>query len=266
MCDLGPVPIACRHAIVPFMVARLLSFACSLICLFPGISRGADSSVVPEYAGAEAGLIGIECVPEGSTVGYRFRGVVIDTGRIDSSHEVILTTAHGFPASAQIVTESCAVAGVKDRRYPIRAIWRPSTRARGAVDDWAVVVTGRNLRERIWRQRVRSEPVAIHGQQVDVTGPVRLPLRFLGTERDCVLRGPAATGIDLEDGLFSHTCRSWSGHSGSPVLAVDEQGAFILGIHVGRRWMAATRESLRIGRVVDREILDAVRDATYWRE
>ena len=96
--------------------------------------------------------------------------------------------------------------------------------------------------------------------------PIRLPLRFLGAERTCVLRPPGSAGVDLEDGLFSHTCRSWSGHSGSPVLAVDERGAFIFGIHLGRRWLAETRQSLRIGRVIDSEILAAVRAATDWRE
>ncbi len=245
------------------MVSRLLSVAVSLIYLLPGIAASADTFAVPEYAGAEAGLIVIECVPEGGTVGHRFRGVVVDTG--DSPHEVILTTLHGFPATADVVTERCAVAGVKDRRYPIRAIWRPSFRARGAVDDWAVVVTGRKFREQIWRQRVRSEPVALEGQPDDLAAKVRLPLRFLGTERSCALRTPESVGVDLEAGLFSHTCRSWSGHSGSPVLAVDEHGAFILGIHVGRRWMIQTGQSLRIGRVIDSEILDAVRQATHWR-
>jgi hypothetical protein len=48
------------------------------------------------------------------------------------------------------------------------------------------------------------------------------------------------------------------------VLAVDDDGAFILGIHVGRRWLAEKRQSLRIGRAIDSEILAAVRNATNW--
>ena len=246
------------------MVSRALAVALSLVCLMPGAAAAADTFVVPEYAGAEAGLIVIECVPEGGTVGHRFRGVAIDAG--DTRHEVILTTSHGFPATADLVAERCAVAGIRDRRYPIGAIWRPPFRARGAVDDWAVVVTDRRLRERIWRQRMRSEPVALEGQPGEPSAKVRLPLRFLGTERSCALRAPESVGLELEVGLFSHTCRSWAGHSGSPVLAVDEHGAFILGIHVGRRWYAATRESLRIGRLIDSEILDAIRDATNWHD
>lgn len=248
------------------MVPRLPLLAICLACVLPGKPAHADTSVVPEYAGAEAGLIGLVCVPDGGTVGYRFRGVVIDTGVTNTSHEVILTTAHGFPAAAESVTERCAADGAKDRRYPIRAIWRPATRARGAVDDWAVVVTGRNVRERIWRQRVRSEPIAEQGQLAELMAPIRLPLRFLGAERDCVLRAPGWAGVDLEAGLFSHTCRSWSGHSGSPVLAVDEHGAFVLGIHVGRRWFTEPYRSLRIGRAIDHDILDAIRNATHWRE
>ncbi len=243
-----------------------LRLAVSLGCLLPGLVANADTEVVPEYAGAEAGLIGIECVPEGGTTGYRFRGVVIDTGRVEESHEVILTTAHGFPAAAEVITERCAVLGAKDRRYPIRAIWRPASRVRGAVDDWAVIVTGRNVRERIWRQRVRREPVAIDEYLADPAAPIRLPLRFLGAERGCFLRAPESAGIDLETGLFSHTCRSWSDHSGSPVLAVDEHGAFVLGIHLGRRWFADPYRSLKIGRAIDSEILEAVRNATDWRE
>lgn len=233
-----------------------------VLLLLPGIAASSEKFVVPEYAGAEAGLVSIECVPEESTIGHRFRGVSIDVG--DRPNEVILTTAHGFPDSADVVVERCAVAGLKDRRYPILAIWRPDVRTGGAVDDWAVVVTGR-LREQLWRQRLRREPVALEGQQIDLTAPIRLPLRFLGTERSCVLKAPDSGGVELETGLFVHTCRSWAGHSGSPILAVDRHGAFVFGIHVGRRWLAETRESLRIGRVIDGGILAAVRDAAAWR-
>ncbi len=245
------------------MGLRALALVLAPICLLSGIAAYADTYVVPEYAGAEAGLIALECVPEDETIGHRFRGVVIDVG--DTPHEVVLTTAHGFPKAAEIVSERCFVAGRGNRRYPIHALWRPVFRHRGAVDDWAVVVTGRKLRERIWRQRLRDEPVVLEQPGVDPTATVRLPLRFLGTERSCALRTPESVGANLEEGLFVHTCRSWAGHSGSPVLAVDDHGAFVLGIHVGRRWIAQPRRSLRIGRVIDSEILEAVRNATNWR-
>lgn len=246
------------------MGLRALALVLLPICLLPGVAAYADTYVVPEYAGAEAGLIAIECVPEGETIGRRFRGVVIDAGEIP--HEVVLTTAHGFPKTADVVSERCSVAGNGSRRYPIHALWRPESRERGAVDDWAVFVTGRKFRERIWRQRLRDEPVVLEQPGVDPAAAVRLPLRFLGTERSCTLRMPELNGVNLEQGLFAHTCRSWAGHSGSPVLAVDEHGAFVLGIHVGHRWIAEPRLSLRIGRVIDNDVLVAVREATEWRD
>jgi len=248
------------------MVLRLSFCAASLVCVLAGVPANADTSVRPEYAGAEAGLIGIECVPEGGTVGYRFRGVVIDTASAGNLHDVILTTGHGFPKDEALVTERCSIRGVNERRYPIRAIWRPNSRARGVIDDWAVVVTGRTLRERIWRQPVRAQHLAAGHQVAARQPPVRLPLRFLGAERSCTLRVPGADRVDLETGLFAHTCRSWSGHSGSPILIADDDGAFVMGIHVGRRWIPKVRQPFRIGRVIDTEIFDVIQHAVAWDE
>ena len=215
----------------------------------------------PERSGAEAGLVGIECGPERGLGSHRFRGVVIDTAGAELRRDVILTTAHGFPADTDRITEACWVEGPAQRQYAIDWFWRPVARGRGSLDDWAVLVTERRLRGELARQPVAAWPPGGR-RAARAETPVRLPLRFFAAERACTLTPSGSAQEPLSAGFFSHTCRSWPGHSGSPILTADGGGVSVVGIHVGSRWIFERQASLKIGRFVDAEMLGAIRTAT----
>jgi len=230
----------------------------ALTSLLATASESAAAAVVPDSSGAEVGLTRIECVSEHGADTRRFRGAVIDTGTAAISYEVVLTAGHGLPSDVDALRRACSVVGAEDRRYLIEDVWRPSSRSRGAADDWAVLVTERRLRGDVKRLRTLTTERAFRQQLAENELPVRLPLRFIGAERACHLVQPGLSGAGLAVELFGHTCRAWSGHSGSPILTAVEDEMYILGIHLGSRWSFEERASLRIGRFLDAEMLEAI--------
>lgn len=236
----------------------------SLSCAFAGFSASADTLAEPDRTGAEIGLLRITCV-SGSGVGSdRFRGVVVDTAAAGIRYDVILTAAHGFPRNVARALERCTVLGPNEREYAVDAIWRPEARGRGSIDDWAVIATDRRVRGRIERQSVRILPPAARVEPNTGDTAVRLPLLFFGAEHACALAPPGSAGVELDAGLFGHTCRAWPGHSGSPILADDDGDIFVVGIHVGSRWIFERQSSFKIGRFVDAAILEAIQSAIVW--
>lgn len=237
----------------------------SLLSLLATASANAATVVLPDSTGATAGLTRIECVPDGGAHTHQLRGAIIDTGIVDISYEVILTTAHGLPTDVDALRRSCRVVGADNGRYRIESVWRPDSRGRGSVDDWAVLLTERRLSGAV--KRLRSLAID-HAARQRMTGdemPVRLPLRSLGSERACSLTPPGSLGMDLTAELFGHTCRAWSGHSGSPILTIVEDEVYLLGIHLGSRWIVEEHAALEIGRYLDATILEAIHAATARR-
>jgi hypothetical protein len=201
--------------------------------------------------GGEIGLVRVQCTSES---GYRqvFRGAVIE---IDGGprYDVILTAGHGLPRDLETVKEYCAVIDANGRRHPLRGMWRPEDSGRGMVDDWAVLATYRRMR----RSQPRL-PVATPFVVEDSDTSLRLPLMTLAEERDCELLNEGLRAREIERGLFSHSCRSWYGHSGSPILAAANGRAVVIGLHLAKRWFYEEHRTVKIGRYVDTEIIDAI--------
>jgi len=219
------------------------------------------ASVVPDGNGSEVGLTRIECVAADGLYWNKLRGAIIDTGRADPTQDVILTVAHGLPSDVDALRRRCSVVGAEDERYQIVSVWRPSPRGRGSVDDWAVLLTERRLHDAVARVPALTIDHASRRRMVEGGIPVRLPLRFVGAERACRLTRMEWPGTDLGVEFFGHTCRAWSGHSGSPILASVEGEMYILGIHLGSQWIFEKQASLEIGRYLDVNILEAIHAA-----
>ena len=247
------------------MENRYAVCAVALAWTLASFSAGANTLGAPDRTGAEIGLIRISCVPDGGLGSNQFRGVVIDSAAAGMRHDVILTTAHGFPADPHLVIERCSVVGPEKRQYGVDAIWRSVARGRGSIDDWAVIATDRRLRGRIERQAVRVLPPTPGPPPEAGATTVRLPLLFFGAERACSLTATESAGVYLDAKLFGHTCRAWSGHSGSPILVVYDGDVFVMGIHLGSRWIFERQASLKIGRFVDNAVIEAIQSAIAWR-
>lgn len=228
-------------------------------------SAEAAAAVVSDTIGAAAGLTRIECVPDDGAHTHRFRGAIIDTGTVDFPYEVILTAAHGLPSDVDALRRRCRVVGAEDGRYRIDRVWRPESRGRDSIDDWAVLLTERRLSGTVKRLRSLTIDHAARRQMAGDEMSVRLPLRFLGSERACSLTPPGSFDVDLTAELFGHTCRAWFGHSGSPILTTVEGEVYILGIHLGSRWIVEHHASLEIARYLDATILEAIHAAAARR-
>lgn len=239
-------------------------FVTSLITLLATASADVGTAVAPDSSRAEVGLTRIECVADDSTNTALFRGAIIDTGTVDISYEVIVTAAHGLPTDVDMVKRRCSVLGAKDGRYRIERVWRPHSRGRGSVDDWAVLLTERRLSGHVKRVRMLAIDHADRQRMAGNEIAVSLPLGLVGSERACSLIQPGSLDMDLAVELFGHTCRAWHGHSGSPILTTVEGEAYILGIHLGTLRILQNHASLELGRYVDSQIIETIHAAAAW--
>jgi hypothetical protein len=225
------------------------------------VGAAEEATLLPSYVGADAGLALIDCVSTGSSSSRRQRGTLIDTGETDPSFEVVLTAAHGLPANSSELSEGCALVGGEETSFPIAAMWRPETRGRGSADDWAVLVAAGRIDGLVTRLKVAPLDDTQIQRMLSVDAPVRLPLRFPPGERPCGLTRSLLSDADVESGLFSHDCLAWSGHSGSPLVISVSDKVFVLGLHLGNRWISEDRKAIEIGRYIDASILTAIGEA-----
>ena len=220
---------------------------------------GAQQPGILDSRESEAGLVQIECLSENAT--YYFRGAIIDSGDADASYEVILTSLHGLPDDLSTIRRTCVVKGAQGSHVGIKDIWRPDSRGYVSPSDWAVLLTNERLRDAI--ERLSAVRVPYPGREKLAANdiPVRLPLRFVEGERACSLTQFGPAGVRSSEGLFAHTCRTWPGLSGSPILISIDDQPFVLGIHLGSRWPYDRDPALGIGRFVDATIAEAINAA-----
>jgi hypothetical protein len=225
------------------------------------ITVAAEEVTSPPYVGAETGLALVQCGPGGPPFTRRQRGALIDTGDANASFEVVLTAAHGLLTEPGAIVEGCALVAGEDTYLPIAAMWRPPARGGGAADDWAVLVAVGRLDGMV--KRLRTAPLddtELWGM-LSADAPVRLPLRFPPGERPCGLTHSRLSDDDVQSGLFAHDCLAWAGHSGSPVVVSVADDVFVLGLHLGSRWITEDRMALEIGRYIDAAVVSAIDDA-----
>jgi hypothetical protein len=206
--------------------------------------------------GGDIGLVRVQCT---SDAGYRqvFRGAVVELDGA-ARFDVILTAGHGLPRDLDIFKEHCAVIDTDGRRFGLRGMWRPEDSGRGMVDDWAVLATYRRMRRDQPRLAVGVPVVTEHRAPESSAAALRLPLMTVTEERDCALQDSGLTRREIQRGLFSHSCRSWYGHSGSPILAAADGRAVVIGLHLAKRWFYEGHRAIKIGRYVDAAIIDAI--------
>jgi hypothetical protein len=210
----------------------------------------------------DIGLTEIQCERSDGSGTTRRRGALLDSGTSNPGFEIVLTAAHGLAAETDEVVRSCALSVDQEGSQPVVAIWRPDRMGRGYQDDWAVFLIGGNLMGEV--SRLPLAPIERPDLQrlLSYDTKVRLPLRFAPTERPCELTQARLTADEVSSGLLAHNCQAWAGHSGSPILIELDGDPYVLGLHLGSRWIFETSEPLRLGRHVDETIANAVEAAT----
>lgn len=207
-------------------------------------------------AAGDTGLVRIECLL-GDVTRY-FRGALIDTGAATSTHEVVLTAAHGLPTSLGRLKRRCIVIGGTGVAIAIEDVWRPDSPGSVSANDWAVLLTEQRFRAPIARLRaLRIDQDTRQRLAADET-PVRLPLRSSEAERSCTLRRSELVEAGHADNLFAHSCRAWPGLSGSPILIGIDGESFVLGIHIGTRRALRGRAQVDVGRYLDATVTAAI--------
>ena len=229
-----------------------VAVTCVAVLILPASLYAAEEATVAvsPYVGIDIGLARIECVSAAGAGRASRRGALIDTGATVTTYEVVLTAAHGLSRETEAVIQTCFLIGHAGRQYPIEPIWRPEQRGRGFTDDWAVMLVVGRLSGQVARLRIAPLAHPELQQMISNDAPVRLPLRFAPSERECELTQTRLTVVEVRDGLLAHNCQAWSGHSGSPILINLEGQRYVLGIHLGSRWIFERNAPLRIAPMV----------------
>jgi hypothetical protein len=220
-------------------------------------ARAAEVTTLPAPTGAgiERGVALLRCKVPGTPTFFVSRGAVLEVG-VREHTDVLLTTAHGLPPSAAEVVRNCRVLA-RGKEYAIADVWHAGGDALGAGNDWAVVLSKR-IRGDLHRWRVGEigdEPLA---KLVADRAPVRLVMRYagVGTHTDCRLEPRAS----LAPRLVAHTCTTYPGMSGSPLVMGVGGEPVLIGLHVGSglEWTGLKIDMVSIAQPVDAPVIAAI--------
>ena len=217
----------------------------------------AADQLTPISSGDELGLVRVRCVTD-SNFEILFRAALVQVEQLSVEHEIVLTAGHGLPRNVDTLRSQCVLIDAAGRDYRLHGAWRSDQHIRGLANDWAVLTTQRRLRRNQPRLLVAAPSVEERRRMESAESSLRLPLLTVAEERACALEQSGISADERARGLFSHTCRSWHGHSGSPILALRGDAVVLIGIHLASRWFYEGQRSIKIGRYVDTAIMDAI--------
>ena len=213
----------------------------------------------PVGTGIERGVVAVRCRSPVDGYVSDARAAILDVGT--PTADVLLTTAHALLPDAAETRRRCYLI-VNGDEQTIAEVWNAGGNLSGPEQDWAVMLT----------RRISGDVSRWHA--ANVTGewlanaaadrvPVRLVLRYAGVlQTDCHLE-PRTQNPAL---LLAHSCQTYEGLSGSPlVVAVEgEPAPILIGVHVGvLAWLARPRiQFVHVARAVDPDVVAAIRAAT----
>ena len=242
------------------MRLRSLESLAMLVCgMLSNEIAGAEAlftvPLAPDGVGVERGLAQLVCADADGA--HYSRGAILEVGTA-AAGEVILVAAHGLPANGEQVRRDCRITGPGDRAYDIKAAWWSAGRSDDKEHDWAVLLTARRINGTVRRLRAEELPPMLLAEEA----PLRLLLyRREAEEHDCHFQA-ASAGVDTVDegAIFAHSCRSWPGLSGSPILVAADGEPIVIGLHVGWRFTLAPQGLVisGVGRAIDEEVAGAI--------
>jgi len=211
----------------------------------------------PSGEGVERGVAVVRCTIPHTGLTKTSRGTVLDVGA-GARTDVLLTTAHGLPADAQAVKRDCRVLA-RGKAHAIKDVWHAGGNLEGPEHDWAVLLTERIAGEvQRWRA-ARFLPESLAELVSDAAG-VRLVLRYAGAvQSDCRLDPRATAALTL----LAHSCVTYPGISGSPLVIGIGLEPLLIAIHVGSQlqWNGTELDIVSVARPLDSEIFAAIEAA-----
>jgi hypothetical protein len=177
----------------------------------------------------------------------------------------VLAPDHGLPSKTRSVLDDCWIPGERGLRYLIVDILRPEDSRVVLAGDWAVLLVDSRRASPAARLRIGQVETRVLRDFVADEIPVRQLLSVASSDQaNCTLKRDARYVEEIAVGLFMHSCRSWPGLSGAPMLVEYEGEPIVIGFNIGRRMKAVGAKGplfIGIGRAVDAEIAAAINDA-----
>jgi hypothetical protein len=218
-------------------------------------ARSGDLTDLPPASGAgiERGVALLRCTLPDSDILRQSRATVIDIGS-EARADVLLTTAHGLPSSAEDVERDCRVL-VRGKEYAIRAVWHAGGHAAGPEHDWTVLLLAERIKGDLLRWRAAEVAASWLDEFVAGRAQVRLVLRYAdAVHTDCRLESWTAQR------LLAHSCVTYPGTSGSPLAVGVDFAPVLIAIHVGSELnFDGTRFDMQsVARPLDAAIIAAI--------
>jgi len=239
------------------MLVRRVSLA-ALAAFGAAAAWSAELTPLPPASGAgiERGVALLRCTTPESALFRTSRATVLDVGTAARA-EVMLTTAHGLPSSAAEIERDCRVL-VKGKEYAIDAVWRAASDALTPEHDWAVLLLAERIKGDLLRWRAARVDSSWLDALVTDNAHVRLVLRYAGSEQtDCRIESWTPQR------LLAHSCVTYPGTSGSPLVVGVDLAPVLIAIHVGSemRWNGIRFDMVSIARPLDAPVLAAIEAA-----
>jgi len=207
-------------------------------------------------AGIERGVALLRCTDPESAILRLSRATVLDVGS-DVRADVLLTTAHGMPSSAEEIEHDCRVL-VRGKEYAIDAVWQAGSQASAPEHDWTVLLLGERIKGDLLRWRAAEVAESWLEDLVAGNARVRLVLRYAdAAQTDCRLESWTSHR------LLVHSCVTYPGTSGSPLAVGVDLAPVLIAIHVGSemRFDGTRFDSVSVARPLDAVVLVAIEAA-----
>lgn len=270
--------IPCRRRLLTAQIenmadTRILALtlvAAGIGCSWAQVTNGAGTITAAASTagfGIDRGVARLYCAqPELGPRNYRrSRGIVIDTGDAEPDREVLLVSRHGLPDAVEHIRERCTINGVRGGPIRIAAWFLPDRTSAATGDDWAVIVTEGTIDAEVTRHRYALVDDAGLQALIESEAAARLLLYSEAVdETGCRMRKTTSESVGVGSNLFVHSCRSWPGTSGSPIVIRINEVNTLIGMNIGRIWSPGPDDSgmyAGLGVAINGEIAAAIERA-----
>lgn len=169
----------------------------------------------------------------------RSHAAIVAAGIDRPAQDLLLTVAHGLPPTLEDTRRDCVVIGEHGERHAIAHAWLGGDDRAG---DWALLLTERALRGGVTRLPI-VEPATTDALAALTAARASVQIRHGAADVECELRTTRwLTRAELNAAVYAHSCESWPGLSGAPMVFAGDGPATLIGIHIGQLVLPPSEE------------------------